>query len=281
MGQSINRFARPVAPSWDGPLYRPFQLGETCEHYSQRRTPLFLEAVDPEGVWIYTLSGYAYYERGAELHLLSAGTVLAIRHPDSGWLERVAKGSPWHYLWIHVADGLALNMFSFIQKKYGFLQHLPPRAQSVRAARALINLAVKQPKRTEHFWSARTFEWLDMWWQDARTSQPHPEKSTTVSTQDSPSPQAFVPDSVKGFARRMGYSRSYLTRKLTREWHESPGKVFRRARMNEAARLLRDTDLPVARIARLVGFAATTSFCRSFRRQFKFPPRVYRAKGRS
>ena len=280
MAKSSNVFARPRAASWDGPLYRPFQLGETCEEYSQRRTPLFLEAVDPEGVWIYTLSGYAYYERAGELHILSAGTVLAIRHPDSGWLERVAKGSPWRYLWIHVASGLALDMFTFIQTKFGFLGHMPPRAQSVRKARALIELAVKRPQRSEHFWSLRTFEWLNTWWQDARRYHPPAEKGGATTVPDHPQPQVFMPDSVKGFARRMGYSRSYLTRKLTREWHESPGKVFRRARMNEAARLLKNTDLPVARIARLVGFVAVTSFCRSFRREFKESPRDYRFKDR-
>lgn len=278
MMKSANRFARPTAGSWDGPLYRPFQLGETCEDYSQRRTPLFLEAVDPEGVWIYTLSGYAYYELGAELHILSAGTVLAIRHPDSGWLERVAKGSPWRYLWIHVAKGPALEMFSFIQRQFGFLQQMPPQAATVRQARALINLAVKQPRRSEHFWSRLTFEWLDTWWQDAHRY--HQDGGKPLPAVPQKQQQIFTPDSVKSFARRMGYSRSYLTRKLTREWHESPGKVFRRARLNEASRLLRETDLPVERISRLVGFAAVTSFCRSFRRRFKYSPRVYRSKNR-
>jgi AraC-like DNA-binding protein len=51
---------------------------------------------------------------------------------------------------------------------------------------------------------------------------------------------------------------------------------MRRARLEEAARLLRQTGLPVQDVADQVGYRSPTAFIRAFGRQYGCPPLRYR-----
>ena len=87
---------------------------------------------------------------------------------------------------------------------------------------------------------------------------------------------SYAPRSVKNFATEMGYSRAYLTRKLSQQWHRPPGKVLREVRLQDAASLLRTTRMSIAEVSAKVGYATSASFCRAFSTHFKQSPRQYR-----
>jgi AraC family transcriptional regulator of adaptative response / methylphosphotriester-DNA alkyltransferase methyltransferase len=70
-------------------------------------------------------------------------------------------------------------------------------------------------------------------------------------------------------------------RQLQRVLDECGGLTFRslltRVRMREASRLLRETTLPVADVARQVGYRQPAQFAKTFRRLYGQVPSVYRA----
>jgi hypothetical protein len=85
---------------------------------------------------------------------------------------------------------------------------------------------------------------------------------------------------VKSFAAQVGYSQSHLTRLIARTWRETPGKVFRRVRLEEAARTLRDGDASVADVAGRTGYSSVPAFITAFKTKFGLTPAAYRRSRR-
>src|SRR5699024_3854885 len=73
------------------------------------------------------------------------------------------------------------------------------------------------------------------------------------------------PLTVATLAAETGWSPPHLHRLVREQWGTTPMRLVTRLRMDRAERLLRDTDLTVARIAALVGFADPLHFSRRFR----------------
>ena len=71
-------------------------------------------------------------------------------------------------------------------------------------------------------------------------------------------------------------SRATLARRFTAAVGESPGAYLTRWRMDLAARRLRDTDDPVAVVARSVGYTSEYAFSRAFSTARSLPPGRYR-----
>lgn len=269
--------ARPQADNWDGPFFRPFLCSEIC-HRELRPAHLYsLNALEPEGCWLYTLSGYGVYRWGTQRRTLGVGQALTYHSPDRGQLNVEKRGLPWRYYCIHVAGEPALKMFDYILERFGMFQQLPPDCDAVRLAAKLVRLTREQPHRSAHFWSQQTFRWLDALWESAERfappihsmlhEPPHPSRLISMSA-----------GSVKSMAEQLGYSRSYLTRKLCWQWDRPPGGVLRRVRLEEAARLLRTSDMRVSDVSAKLGFAAASVLSRAFRKSYGMTPLEYRQK---
>jgi AraC-like DNA-binding protein len=84
------------------------------------------------------------------------------------------------------------------------------------------------------------------------------------------------PWTVERLARRAHTSRSVLAERFKQLVGTSPMNYLTQCRMTRAARLLRDSTLPLARIAEEVGYETDTAFSRAFRREFGLPPAAWR-----
>jgi AraC-like DNA-binding protein len=116
---------------------------------------------------------------------------------------------------------------------------------------------------------------MNAWWHCVEAD--HTPKERVLLGEAEPSRLvSYSPKTFTDFAREMGYSRSYLTRKLSVMWECSPGKVLRRVRLEEGARLLRTTQLSVRDIADKIGYSSTEAFSKAFTRQYGHSPRAYR-----
>ncbi|WP_405167558.1 AraC family transcriptional regulator [Nocardia sp. NBC_01499] len=73
-----------------------------------------------------------------------------------------------------------------------------------------------------------------------------------------------------------GVSRATLARRFTATVGEPPLTYVTRWRMLTAARLLRDTDAPLAAVARKVGYTSEFAFAKAFKREYGLPPGQYR-----
>jgi AraC-like DNA-binding protein len=84
------------------------------------------------------------------------------------------------------------------------------------------------------------------------------------------------PHTLDTMAAAAGMSRSSLTRYFRTVLNTTPSAFVQRARLNEAAVLLRSTDLPIKAVAAQTGFASRSHFSRVFTRQFAADPTTYR-----
>lgn len=84
----------------------------------------------------------------------------------------------------------------------------------------------------------------------------------------------------KGIAKAVGYSESHISHLFTEVLNVSLTDYITVLRMDEARQLLRDTDLPISRIAMMLGFSSIRSFNRFFAKEMNKTPTVYRASHR-
>nr|WP_233429772.1 MULTISPECIES: AraC family transcriptional regulator [Nocardia] len=73
-----------------------------------------------------------------------------------------------------------------------------------------------------------------------------------------------------------GVSRATLTRRFAATVGEAPLSYLTRWRMLTAARLLRETDLPIAALAHRVGYGSEFAFAKAFKREYAMAPGRYR-----
>jgi AraC-like DNA-binding protein len=263
------------ADSWDGPHVRPRHCGINDFRSTPPPHAMFMDAMEPHGCWEYVLSGTIYYRIAGERHRVEAGEALVTRRPDPGWMLRPVRDVPVQTIWITISGELGLRMFHFLHQKFGQIQRFPQDSEVVRMLRRYVQIAQRQPHDDALVWSERTFRWMKTWWKDAIEN--HPPRDRSVLNAIEPSRLiSYAPGSVKNFAAAMGYSRAYLTRKLSQQWQRPPGAVLREVRLQDAASMLRSTRMSISEVAAKVGYATTASFCRAFRRQYQQAPQQYR-----
>jgi AraC-like DNA-binding protein len=79
-------------------------------------------------------------------------------------------------------------------------------------------------------------------------------------------------------AREIGLSRSAFADRFTRVMGEPPMRYLARLRLQHAARRLRASHDPVARIAFEAGYESEAAFSRAFKRELGVPPAIWRAQ---
>jgi AraC family transcriptional regulator, alkane utilization regulator len=89
------------------------------------------------------------------------------------------------------------------------------------------------------------------------------------------------PWTVEKLARKVGLSRSALGQRFTELIGSPPMQYLTRWRTSLAARQLRDSDVPIIRVATEVGYESEAAFNRAFKREFGLPPATWRRQGGS
>lgn len=84
--------------------------------------------------------------------------------------------------------------------------------------------------------------------------------------------------SVDQLARRLGVSRSVLYRQVAGATDSSPAGLIRDLRLEQAARLLRDTKYQVSTIAYATGFRSVSALSKAFTRKMGVSPCQWRAQ---
>ncbi|WP_438445441.1 aminoglycoside phosphotransferase family protein [Gorillibacterium sp. sgz5001074] len=90
--------------------------------------------------------------------------------------------------------------------------------------------------------------------------------------------QGITIDNVSSY---VSIDRTHFTKKFSERFGISPGKYLQQLKLNEAKRLLTETDYKLAEVARLVGFPDLFTFSKSFKRAYGAPPSDYRPGGES
>jgi AraC-like DNA-binding protein len=265
----------PEAVDWNGPLSRVLCCSNDVEKTMRPPNMFFLSALTPLRLWTYTISGYVDYEEGNRTTRLGPGTVLAVTQPGRGSLVYRKMGLPWRRIYIGIEGAAAMEIFDHVTRQYGHLHELPKQSAGVRAACDFCRLVAQKPNRSPQFWSVEAYRWLNAWWSSCCESVPTVNQLLDIEGGTSQL-IGLSHGSVKAFAEKMGYSRSYLSRRLKRIWNRNPSEVLRAKRFEESRRLLRETRIAVGQVATKVGYSSSSSFCASFKAEFKQTPLQYR-----
>ncbi|HCC00178.1 MAG TPA: hypothetical protein DEP42_03000 [Ruminococcaceae bacterium] len=83
---------------------------------------------------------------------------------------------------------------------------------------------------------------------------------------------------VNSVAQHFHLGRSFFSKKFSAYHKISPGKFLKKLKIEEAKRLLIETDYCIAEIALMVGYADLYSFSKEFKKSFGFPPSHFRLK---
>ncbi len=85
---------------------------------------------------------------------------------------------------------------------------------------------------------------------------------------------------VESLADRVSMSRSAFAERFSEAYGSGPIELLRDLRMRQAAALLRDSELPVKRVAQMAGFNSRTAFSRVFEQRTGQSPTEYRRNSR-
>jgi AraC-like DNA-binding protein len=84
------------------------------------------------------------------------------------------------------------------------------------------------------------------------------------------------PLKISEIADRVGINRSYLTSIFKREMHVSPQAFLINIRLENAARLLKETEDTVGNIAAAVGYSDPLAFSKAFKQKYGCTPSEFR-----
>lgn len=86
---------------------------------------------------------------------------------------------------------------------------------------------------------------------------------------------------VESLAREAGMSRTSFAARFSATYGTGPIDLLRLIRLQRAAEILARTDVPVKRVAEMVGYSSRSSFSRAFEVQFGSAPDIFRAQLRA
>jgi AraC-like DNA-binding protein len=274
-------FEIPVMRS-EGPFFRPTIVG----HESVGRDfkgglyhDYSTDAVERMELVLITVSGFAQVTISNARERLRRGSVLLLSLPCDARIHVKEEGCPWEFLYFHASDVTPASAFRWLRSQHGNIIHLPSRSRGVsRLAEASKELCrdLRMPANQNLIsCSRRIYLWfltLTGVLQDF-----HKKASEIREGVDLDVSQVIGGcHTIKEYARQLHYSPSYLSRKLSKTWQKPPGRTLRIARLEQAASLLRDSDLSVWEVAGRVGYFSTSSFIRAFQELYKTTPAKFR-----
>ncbi len=236
---------------------------------------LSLSAVLPRPCAVFTLAGASWFETRQGRSLAQAGTVTCYRQPVHARWVPDARTRTWHRIWVHFQGELAGAYYHFLTQRFGWWMTVPGDSAPARALRALSRRAEARRRTPALQASVLVYRWLLTLHAYLETHFERKERRPDVEGLASRHFE-HEPLTMVEYARRLGYSRAHIARKLKQHWGITPGRRLREARMELAARELRTSDAEIRTVAARAGYRSVSSFIQRFRRHFGTTPRRYR-----
>lgn len=273
---SEGKVLRTLLSDWDGPVIRLVQAAEVAESPHTSSNP-FRWSIIEQGLWIAILQGEMILRTPGQTFRLRAGEALAVVQPIQATFSHVRGATDVKIAYISFQGEFGVSFVRYLARRFGVVQPFDPKGKPLSRLRRICRLLKEDPKRDARFWSGESFQFLNEWWAEAEqlSTTARPTLDMGASSQIA----VLHGGSVKQLASGLGYSYSHVARKLKRVLRTQPGKHLRRLRLEEGARLLRSTDLPIQEIATKIGFSGATAFGFAFRKVYHESPSQYRHSG--
>ncbi len=267
-------------PAFPTPVYLNHHLIASPEY----RSEVFLRAKPDQTLLHYTLAGVGMLVEVGQIRRIPAGT---------GYLIDLAELDPqkvryyfdprqaesWECFGMVFAGGASALMVGDLLARYGAVFELPTEHSLLRRLLALCH----RPERELQLRASEAAGLIsDLLLavalageqRAAEGGQLRLARAAAAELERDLSAQPGVAE----LARRLGVTREHLTRIFRREYGLPPHEYLNRARIREAGRLLRETELKQSAIAERLGFAGMPTFYRVFRQILGVTPGEYRRR---
>jgi AraC-like DNA-binding protein len=226
----------------------------------------------------WTLSGEGIFESPRGIQRVPPDhAFIAVVPQNASYYYPPDAREPWTFSWLNWYGTLACELFRRFQERFGLVIPLASRGPAAASLRRLIAIAAApgSPERSEL--SLQSYAFALEWWREA--SGPSGTSESRLARAVQFCRQHFrEPLGVKEIAAEAGMSREHFTRIFVDAMKQPPATFLRRLRVDEAAALLRETELPLHEIAMRSGFYSTRHLMRAFQRVHRVGPSTYRRR---
>ncbi|HEX4139649.1 MAG TPA: helix-turn-helix domain-containing protein [Candidatus Methylacidiphilales bacterium] len=259
-------------------LSMPYLNREESVNSPRYRWNCFDRGAAPFVILQWTLSGEGVYEnRAGRRRVPKDHAFLAIVPERSTYYYPPEAREPWVFTWVNWYGAFACEIFRRFQAHFGPVLPLSSRGAAASALRRLLALAGEPAAAERSGVSLQSYAFALEWWREAAAPSGGSENRLARALQYCR--QHFrEPLGVKEIAHEAGMSREHFTRLFVEEMDQPPAAFLRQLRLNEAAALLRETELPLREVAMRSGFYSTRHLMRTFQRVHRLGPTEYRRR---
>lgn len=266
----------------DGPFFKPTILGHELvpsDHPARPYHDFSSDALERMALILIGVSGEAVVHASMGRERLLPGSLFMAALPCKAEILLRKNAPPWEFIYVLVRDAWPMRGFDWLREQYGNIVHLNPElpepASFIAASKKLVIQAQGEMALDLNALSHATYAWfllLVKVIEQGRDSISFDRAGGEIKPSEIPRRC----NTIKELARQLGYSPAHLSRKLARTWQKGPGATLRYSRLEEAANLLRNTDLSVGEVATRCGYLSSSSFIRAFRVLFEKTPADWR-----
>ncbi len=264
-------------PKQRGPYFLPFIVGADknipCDH-KHHIQDFSLGIIEPLETCMISLSPGVVLTNVNRDFPLDTGHLILLRQPSNITLTTQRHVGNWNSVYLNFRDEYPCTALAWLRQKLGPLTDIsgcPGFKAFLRSTFLLLRKIQTETPPIKEELSLKTYQWF---LQLVELCHPLLEQDVPSNFEDLVPMQVLSSNcrTLKEFAHQTQYSPSYLSKKLSEIWDNSPGKVLKESRLQMARDLVRDTDLEINHIASRIGYDSSSSFIRAFRQRFGLSP---------
>jgi|HigsolmetaAR206D_1030411.scaffolds.fasta_scaffold11002_2 Transcriptional regulator containing an amidase domain and an AraC-type DNA-binding HTH domain len=278
--QNRVNLARPYAPELQ--VLGSLETRLPSDNYSWDGMKRGGDPQHPTVLFQYTLDGWGSYETQGIVYRLKPGTAFITLIPSEHHYYLPAASSSWTFFWLMIQHPYLVSRIAQRQKECGPVFSADEYSPLLQRALDLFTFAC-QPSMQDAI--AREQALFAFFWEYERLMRSK-NRSIDAAERLLDSVRNYVlsslqrPVSVEEIARHKGMSRSHFSHYFKQTTGFTPIQFIQRIRLEEATRLLLQTNDSIATIAQATGFANANHFCKVFRQRFHLSPGLFRRQMR-
>jgi AraC-like DNA-binding protein len=233
----------------------------------------------------YTLSGEGQLEVSGQRYRIPKhhGFWVSIPSDHCYWYEAAADSStPWEFVWVKLQGYDSAAYWERFLEHFGPAAYFHPGSDVVQLLKKLLNDTSRKTLGDKYQTSVRLYEWLLAISRevnnDTQERIPETEQSDVLKrVKEWLNEHLYEPQlGLDRAAEVAGISKYHLCKVFQASLGVTPMNYVRHLRLEEAARLLRQTALPITEIAVKAGFSNVSYFGKVFRHVVGVSPSQFR-----
>jgi AraC-like DNA-binding protein len=232
----------------------------------------------PTWLFQYTLSGRGIFQAGRQPQRVEAGQAFCSTIPSAHSYHGDASCPGWAFFWMIVNDSHLTGRLLSHPNLHNSLLTLSAGSPVIRSAAAVLLHLVRGDAMDIYQLEECLFRWMLECerWADQQLHPGAPKARLLEFVRRFTLEHLESPLDTSKLAQAWGLSRSNFSHYFLKTSGLTPAAYVGALRLEEAAGVLRNSDLSVKEVAAKTGFTDSNHLCKSFRRHFLMSPGCYR-----